>query len=87
MQPFASVTVRVPGPAHKLVGLLTVCPPGAQENKYPGVPSAGTAVALPLQILGQLWLMLVTLTLRATGWVMVKEAVPVQPLMSVTVTE
>jgi hypothetical protein len=59
-----------------------LCPPGAHEYEYGGVPPAAVTVAVPLQTL-QLEVDPVIGALKTTGCVMVTGWLLVQPLPSV----
>jgi hypothetical protein len=87
LHPFASFTVTVYVPAHNPVMDGVVCPPGAHEYVYPGVPPPAITEAVPLHNPKQVTSVELETTDNGVGWLMVTLAVAGQPFKSVTFTE
>ena len=85
VQPFASVAVTVYIPADSPV-IEDPEPLLLQEKEYPEVPPDAEAEAAPVLPPLQLTFVPVAVTARTVGCVIVVDAVPVHPLLSVTVT-
>ena len=85
VQPFASVALTVYVPAVR-PEIDEPDPLLLHENVYPEVPPEADAEAVPSLPPLQLMFVPVAVTARAVGCVIVVDAVPVHPLLSVTVT-
>ena len=85
VHPFASVTVSVYDPAHRLL-MVAVVAPLLQAYVYGAVPTLTVVFADPSQEPAQLASFEVALAVNVAGSLMVTEEVAVHPFASVTVS-
>jgi hypothetical protein len=84
--PFTSVMVHVYDPALRPEAVEAFPPAGAHAYVYAGVPPAGATLADPSLPPKQVTLTPALVAVSCGGSVIVIEAVPTQPVLSVTVT-